>query len=254
MLKRSILTPSNLFVAPTVYTLEIVEDSALVSAVAGGGAWCLSHVRPLTPPPPLSLAQDSSYLHVGDAEVVGLPDASSQEDDAAGNGTDWLGCIVAPQALMAGVVLEVLDGVATVEECCRACRTLYACNVWNLCQELGGCRCAAGVRCALVRWLAHPHHLPSPHWACCPTTRNSCSYKDQSTEVSLQPGQCELRQQPLVQPGLGWPPAVLSKGQGVTFTGGSPVATVASPVDGFTAYPASGLFGQPGFECEGTLK
>lgn len=70
----------------------------------------------------------------------------------------------------------------------------------------------------------------------------------------MQAGQCELRSQMLVEPGLGWPPAVLTKGPGVKFTCGSPVAVAAPALPGFEVYPAAGLFGQQGHACEGTLK
>jgi len=58
------------------------------------------------------------------------------------NSTEWLGCIVAPQAVMGGKVVALLDGVQTPEECCRACRQWPdgGCNVFNTCQRLEGCR------------------------------------------------------------------------------------------------------------------
>ncbi|PSC73768.1 serine threonine-kinase [Micractinium conductrix] len=39
-----------------------------------------------------------------------------------------------------------------------------------------------------------------------------------------------------------------------SFTGGAPLAVTGPEVPGFTRYPASGLFGQQGYSCYGTLK
>jgi len=74
------------------------------------------------------------------------------------------------------------------------------------------------------------------------------------TTVSLRQGQCELRFQELVEPSIGWPPAVLSKGPGVTFTAGSPIAVTGTPVPGYQLYMGSGLFGQQGFNCPESIR
>lgn len=135
------------------------------------GAGACDACVPSAPTRPLWLLrcwQDSIYLHSDEAELVGMPDATAAADEAAdgaaGNGTAWLGCIVAPQAVMAGSVLGTLDGVVTAEECCRECRAYSGCNVWNLCQELGGCRCVAhswGQRLSPARTGSlHTHEAP----------------------------------------------------------------------------------------------
>lgn len=64
----------------------------------------------------------------------------------------------------------------------------------------------------------------------------------------------ELRYQALVDASYGWPPSVVSKGPGVAFTGGSPIAVLGPRVPGFRRELATGLWGQPGFSCNGTLK
>lgn len=40
----------------------------------------------------------------------------------AANGTGQAGCVVAPNALLSGVVVETLDSVASPEACCAACQ------------------------------------------------------------------------------------------------------------------------------------
>lgn len=55
-------------------------------------------------------------------------------------------------------------------------------------------------------------------------------------------------------PEMGWPPATLAKGHGVAFSGGAALAVAAPDVEGFTSMLGSGLWGQPGFDCPGTLK
>ena len=89
----------------------------------------LNHARPVWCLPPV---QTSSYLHVGEATVL-LPGAQS-ETEGTDTGTQWMGCIVARNALMQGAVVRTLDGVASQEACCRACRGLGAgCNGgWRL--------------------------------------------------------------------------------------------------------------------------
>ncbi len=42
----------------------------------------------------------------------------------------------------------------------------------------------------------------------------------------------QLLHQQLVEPQFGWPPAVLAKGEGVTFTGGAPIAVTGPEVSG----------------------
>lgn len=74
-----------------------------------------------------------------------LAAASSSEASnrsAISNATaPWLGCIVAPGALLGGDVVGVLNGVATPEQCCHACRAdSQPCNVWNHCGLVDGCR------------------------------------------------------------------------------------------------------------------
>ena len=64
-------------------------------------------------------------------------------DPALPNSTVWLGCVVAPRALMDGEVLAVLPGVGSAEACSRQCREYKEgpapCNVFNMCTQDGGC-------------------------------------------------------------------------------------------------------------------
>jgi len=102
--------------------------------------------------------QTGAYLQEGEASVIlpnqttgntntssgggGDTSAPPADGSAAVNSTEWLGCIVAPHAVMGGKVVALLDGVQTPEECCRACRQWpdSGCNVFNTCQQLEGCR------------------------------------------------------------------------------------------------------------------
>lgn len=112
------------------------------------------------------LSQSSTYLQNGQATVV-LPDnlqTSSLRGAELANSTEWLGCIVAANALMEGTPVAVLDGIASAEQCCRACREWPdgACNVYNYCagSQPGGCRwvdgwCSGCVTAVLLRqWHA----------------------------------------------------------------------------------------------------
>ena len=56
-------------------------------------------------------------------------------------GQPWLGCILADAALMGGEVVGLLEGAASADACCRACRQRAGCNTWNHCGLPGGCRC-----------------------------------------------------------------------------------------------------------------
>lgn len=51
------------------------------------------------------------------------------------NATAWQGCIFVRDAVMSGHLVNTLDGVASAEDCCRACRAANdtVCNVWNWC-------------------------------------------------------------------------------------------------------------------------
>lgn len=93
--------------------------------------------------------------------------------------------------------------------------------------------------------LAFPN-APAP-----PSARR---YADQQTAVELQPGQCELRFQPLVEPSKGWPPSLISKGKDLPFSAGSPLAVTGPEIEGYTRYLGGSLFGQPGYDCPGTIK
>ena len=94
--------------------------------------------------PPL---QQERYLLRRETAVV-LPPAdelaAAVEEVSAdpANSTAWLGCVVAPSAVLAGDVTEVLDGVQTAEACCRACRDagVARCTVFNWCNRPEGCR------------------------------------------------------------------------------------------------------------------
>jgi len=77
-----------------------------------------------------------------------------------------------------------------------------------------------------------------------------CSFTDQSTKLSLEARQCQLVFQELVDPKVGGPPYLISKGPGTGgFSSGAPLVVVGPSLPGFTRYLGSGLFGQPGFPC-----
>ena len=81
----------------------------------------------------LLMESDGTVLLPTDAELAAAANASDPD-------TAWLGCIIAEGALIDGSVVAVASGVATAEECCRACRANSTCNVWNYCAQPGGCR------------------------------------------------------------------------------------------------------------------
>ncbi|KAL4855424.1 Mitogen-activated protein kinase kinase kinase 9 [Chlorella vulgaris] len=166
-------------------------------------------------------AVNETYVLASEAQVILPSEAEAavfEEAHSAGENaeqhTNWLGCFVAAETLMDGEVVSSLSGLVSPEECCRECRADAACNVWSFCERPEGCR-----------------------------------YSDVQNNVSLSLGDCQLGYQ-----SLGWPPAVLVKGQGVQFTGGAPLVVSSPPVDGYTRLPGQGLWGQQGFACANTLK
>lgn len=207
VLKQTRLVPSNSFMSPTVYTLEVEERGPT-----------------------------GSYLLYDEGIIVGASEASSTSPTAAAPSaggaiasnvtTDatWLGCILATMpAVMNGDILTTLDGIASPEACCRECRARAPnCTVWNGCFN----------------------------------SEEICRYKDQSQEIVLRPGQCELRKQELASPERGGPPWVLAKGDAAGgFTAGVPLSARPGPeLPGYTRYIASGLFGQPGYKCNSTIQ
>lgn len=137
------------------------------------------------------------------------------------------------------------------EDMCRELRppTLLPCSFAdrriNITLQEGDCEWAApglSVRCCLL------------HVACRVQLRVYSPPRSHRCFNGAQPIAGELRYQALVEPEYGWPPAVISKGEGVAFTGGSPIAVLGPQVPGFRRELASGLWGQPGFSCNDTLK
>ena len=160
------------------------------------------------------------------------------------------------------------------------------------CLLVGGWRCGPGgpamhaVPCHTRAALLHLDVFVAPDLA--------YSYTDMRTEVRLNQSQCEpvlpglggvpawlqglrlllaqlglqmltpgrqylccageLRYQALAEPALGWPAFVIAKGEGVSFVGGSPIEVAGPNVPGYTRLLGSGLFGQQGFDCEGSLR
>ena len=104
------------------------------------------------------MASDGTVLVPTDAELAAAANASDPS-------TAWLGCIVAEGALIDGSVVAVASGVATAEECCRACRANSTCNVWNYCAQPGGCRCAVqpGRAGWAQLWDVRMLRSPTPH-------------------------------------------------------------------------------------------
>jgi len=157
-----------------------------------------------------------------DAELLAEAAEASGDGGGAANSTAWLGCIIANHSLMAGAVVEVVDGVEDAEQCCRLCREASggACNAWNWCQEQGGCRCGLRLQGGSAPQCASPsaQHAGCPGAAGCRQSMRTgrgcchmaywcadlcpakcaplylyycCSYKDNDIEVLLQPFQCE---------------------------------------------------------------
>lgn len=81
-----------------------------------------------------------------------------------------------------------------------------------------------------------------------------CSYQDMQMSLALAQGDCRLQFQGLAQPQLGWPPAVIAKGQWVPFMGGSSLAVTGPELPGYSTELGSGLWGQPGYNCPGSLE
>lgn len=91
------------------------------------------------PPAPV---QKTTTLMATDGTVI-EPTPAELEAAAEGNATrPWLGCIVA-QAVMSGRIVEMLDGVASAEDCCRRTRANEKANLYNYCpaNRTEACRC-----------------------------------------------------------------------------------------------------------------
>lgn len=81
-----------------------------------------------------------------------------------------------------------------------------------------------------------------------------CRFDNGQVSVSLRQGECELRKQALMEPKLGWPPVLISKGPLVSFTAGAPLSAAAPAVPGYSRVLGSSLWGQQGFECANSLR
>ncbi|KAI7843034.1 hypothetical protein COHA_003366 [Chlorella ohadii] len=189
VLSTSWPTETNSYVAPTVDVLTKKTDKMMTTML---------------------MAADGVVLEPSEADLAAAANASDPS-------TAWLGCIMAEGALMDGSVVAVADGVATAEDCCRACRANSKCNVWNHCSQQGGCSFAA-----------------------------SSPLLGQFT-VNLTQGQCELRYQETVA--TGWPPIVLAKGADVPLTAGAPLAVAGQQLPGYVALPGRAAFDYGMFEC-----
>ncbi|KAI7843630.1 hypothetical protein COHA_002870 [Chlorella ohadii] len=182
------------------------------------------------------------YLYEGDGEVI-LPSPDELAANwAAGLGahdgnsstpSGWWGGIVAPNALYDGVQVAVYDGVESAEECCRVTQE------WRADNRTG-----------------HPNLF---NW--CPLNRTEdCSYvsEDQlsgftGVNVTLSPGQCELRWQNLVGPLQGAPPILLGKGPDVPFWCGAPLMFEPPPAPkGYRLEAGKGILLTSRFNCSGS--
>ena len=109
-----------------------------------------------------------------DNATVVLPPVEQLPADATEiSNTTWLGCIITPNALMAGDVVEVVSGVATAEECCKRCRGDMRCNLFKYCKQPGGCTFSWGPRTlsleqAQCEWAGRWGGVPSAvcRWRC----------------------------------------------------------------------------------------
>lgn len=106
-----------------------------------------SHALSSSPPPPHPRAQRDTTLMAVDGTVL-LPPADQLPNGTVSgpNLTAWLGCIVSPNAIMAGTVVQTLEDVASAEGCCRACRNDTGCNVFTYCNQTDGCSYTWGPR------------------------------------------------------------------------------------------------------------
>lgn len=108
----------------------------------------LDYTRNLPIAPPLQLA---TTLLASDGEVLEAPAAQLPPAGLpTGSNTTWLGCIVADNALMAGSIVDTLDGLPSAEDCCRACRNNTGCNLYK----------CAGACCHVVPAWSTPCSAP----------------------------------------------------------------------------------------------
>lgn len=86
---------------------------------------------------PTATAQKDATIMAANGTVL-LP----AEDGAATGGDSnqtYYGSILADNVLLSGQPLEVVDGVATAEECGRLCRSTDQCSLFQYCNQTGGC-------------------------------------------------------------------------------------------------------------------
>ncbi|KAL4421641.1 hypothetical protein ABPG75_010932 [Micractinium tetrahymenae] len=176
----------NSFFAPSVYTLTKVDS------------------RPTT-----------EVVVVNSEGTVVVPPADSQA--GGGNGTQavgppYQGCILVKDAVADGEVAATLDGVASAEDCCRACRARNdtVCNVWNWCPADQGGGCTAGIS-------------STPH-----------------------PPAGQLRFQDTTAPSIAWAMSLLSRNTGLPFVAGAPLdlnPQQLEPVPGYTQHLGLGTAG-----------
>ncbi|KAI7845590.1 hypothetical protein COHA_000877 [Chlorella ohadii] len=225
VLKSTKPLPDNTYWAPTVSILQKKNEA---------GTFIMYDEATLIPPDnetqlnELALAPAASGLgnvSASPANTTGTPaNGSATLPPFCAEGANmWMGCLVVNlPAVMGGVVNRTIDGVASAEACCRACREAgrTACNVFNWCPE-----------------------------------NETCSFQDSSSVATLQQQQCELRYQELVDPKNGIPPYLLVKGTAAgSFRAGAPVSAWGPPLPGYDRKTAGGLYGQPGTPCADRFK
>ena len=99
--------------------------------------------------------QRTRFLYADEGEVV-LPTGAELEaaNESLPGSRIWKGTILAPNTVVRGCSITTLDGMATPEDCARACQrwqwenpeanTSSRCNTFNHCGLEEGCRWAGG--------------------------------------------------------------------------------------------------------------
>ncbi|KAI7845918.1 hypothetical protein COHA_000464 [Chlorella ohadii] len=189
------------------------------------GVSTLLDFDPILPWPWFLYEEEGRFLPPTDAELA------ANNASLAANGTAWYGCVLG-QCVASGKRVDLVDGVASPDDCCRLCSQRYEgsaaanasvpCNAWTHCEREEGCA-----------------------WA---------GSKDNPTQLRLAKGQCQLQWQEISDINAGVPLFVAAKGEQSEFQCGSPVSFWAPDLPGFKRLPGRGTFLYGRYNCSGSLR
>ncbi len=205
--------------------------------------------------------EEGRFLPPTDAELA------ANNASLAADGTAWYGCVLG-QCVASGKRVDLVDGVASPDDCCRLCSQRYEgsaaanasvpCNAWTHCEREEGCawagskdnptqlRLAKGqcqlqwqeisdINAGVPLFVAVSAQPPRHCRACC----HLCTCCSCTAAVLLLPPFCLTSKCHACHPVHG---LLQTKGEQSEFQCGSPVSFWAPDLPGFKKLPGRGTF------------